>query len=87
MGAAGRPWGGVDLPARVWIDRGEWVDETPPAGALAPCDYDMGPLMAEFLGQVRAGGPSPISGPEIVRIQRLMDALYASATQGREVSL
>ena len=74
-------------PARVWIDRGEWVDETPPAGTLAPCDYDMGRLMAEFLGLARAGGPSPISGPEIVRIQRLMDALYASAAQGREVSL
>ena len=39
----------------------------------------MSRLMAEFLGRVRAGEPSPISGPEIVRIQRLMDALYASA--------
>jgi predicted dehydrogenase len=74
-------------PARVWIDRGEWVDETPPAGTLAPCDYDMGRMMAEFLGQAQAGGPSPISGAEIVRIQRLMDALYASAAQGREVIL
>ena len=73
-------------PLRVWADRGgRWVDETPPPGTLAPCDYDMGRLMAGFLERVRAGGPAPVSGPEIVRIQRLMDALYESARREREV--
>jgi predicted dehydrogenase len=75
-------------PLRVWADRGgRWVDETPPPGTLAPCDYDMGRLMAGFLERVRAGGPAPVSGPEIERIQRLMDALYESARQEREVVL
>jgi predicted dehydrogenase len=47
----------------------------------------MGRLMAGFLEHVRAGGPAPVSGAEIVRIQRLMDALYESAASGTEVKL
>jgi predicted dehydrogenase len=75
-------------PIRVWLDRGDaWVDDTPPPGALAPCDYHMERLIVGFLERVRAGGPSPVSGPEILRIQRLMDALYASMAEGREVSI
>lgn len=75
-------------PIRVWLHRdGRWSDDTPPAGTLAPCDYDMGRLMAGFLEQVQAGGPAPVSGPEITRIQRLMDALYQSAADGTEVKL
>lgn len=76
---------------RLWTDRiGEWADETPPPGTLVPCDYDMGRLISGFLECVRAGGPapaSPVSGEEILRIQRLMDALYESAAQGREVAV
>jgi len=73
-------------PLRLWTDRtGEWVDETPPLGTLAPCDYDMGRLISGFLECVRAGGPAPVSGGEILRTQRLMDALYESAAQGQEV--
>jgi predicted dehydrogenase len=73
-------------PVRVWLERdGQWVDDTPPAGTLAACDYDMSRLMAGFLEAVRAGGPSPVAGPEIVRLQRLMDALYRSADTGQEV--
>jgi predicted dehydrogenase len=75
-------------PIRVWLDRGDaWIDDTPPAGTLAPCDYKMERLIAGFLECVRDGRPSPVSGPEILRIQRLMDALYASMAQGREVAL
>jgi predicted dehydrogenase len=75
-------------PMRLWTDRtGAWRDETPPAGSLAPCDYDMTRLMTGFLQRVRDGGPSPVSGPAIVRIQRLMDALYESAARGTEVTL
>jgi predicted dehydrogenase len=75
-------------PLRVWLDRpGGWVDDTPPPGTLAPCDYRMERLVAEFLAAARAGGPPPVSGAEIVRIQRLMDALYASAARGAEVAV
>ena len=85
-GSCGATAGGVDLP-RPGVDRPRRVGgRDTPGGSAGPCDYDMGRMMAEFLGQVRAGGPSPISGPEIVRIQRLMDALYASAAQGREAT-
>lgn len=73
-------------PLRIWLDRdGKWVDGTPPPGTLAPCDYDMSRLIAGFLQRVAEGGPAPVSGPEILRIQRLMDALYESAASGREV--
>jgi predicted dehydrogenase len=75
-------------PIRLWTDRqGVWTDETPAAGVLAPCDYGMDRLMAGFLRQVRSAGPSPVAGAEILRIQRLMDALYASGAAGREVVL
>jgi predicted dehydrogenase len=75
-------------PIRVLLDNGsDWVDDTPPPGALAPCDWSQDRLIADFLRQVRAGGQAPVSGPEILRIQRLMDALYESAACGREVAL
>ena len=75
-------------PIRVVLDRGgEWVDDSPPAGTLRPCDYRMDRLMANFLTAVREGGPSPIAPDEILRIQRAMDALYLSADRGREVVL
>jgi predicted dehydrogenase len=75
-------------PVRVWLDRGDgWLDDTPPPGTLAACDYRMERLIDEFLAAVRAGGPAPVSGPEILRIQRLMDALYASMAAGREVAV
>jgi predicted dehydrogenase len=75
-------------PLRLYADGPEgWRDETPPPGSLAPCDYDMSRLMAGFLDRVRAGGPGPVSGAAIVRIQRLLDALYRSAATGREVDL
>lgn len=73
-------------PIRVWHDHGdEWIDATPPPGTLAPCDYRMERLITGFLQAVRAGEPAPVSGAEILRIQRLMDALYESATRGHEV--
>jgi predicted dehydrogenase len=75
-------------PIRVWLDRGdEWVDATPAPGTLAPCDYSMDRLIAGFLQAVRTGGPPPVTGAEILRIQTLMDALYASAASGREVAV
>ncbi|MCZ6675637.1 MAG: Gfo/Idh/MocA family oxidoreductase [Candidatus Poribacteria bacterium] len=75
-------------PIRVWLDRGdEWIDDTPVPGTLAPCDYRMERLIAGFLQAVRTGGKAPVSGAEILRIQRLMDALYASAACGHEVTV
>ena len=44
-------------------------------------------LYTAFLEAVRTGGPSPVPGPEILRIQRLMDALYESAARQREVQI
>ena len=75
-------------PIGVSLDRdGQWQDDTPAAGALTPCSYRMDRLMAAFLDAVRSGGPSPVSGEEILAIQRLMDVLYQSADAGREVNL
>ena len=44
-------------------------------------------LINDFLRAVREGEASPVAGEEIVRIQRLMDALYASAASGQEVAV
>jgi predicted dehydrogenase len=75
-------------PIRIWLDRGDaWLDDTPPPGSVAPCDYRMNRMIEGFLDRVRRGGPSPVSGDEILRIQRLMDALYQSMVTGREVEL
>ena len=75
-------------PIRILLDEGgKWVDDTPPAGSLEPCDYRMDRLMAHFLSAVRGGGPAPVAPGEILRIQRAMDALYLSADRGREVAL
>ena len=67
------------------VKDGSWIDAGPPPGALAPGGYGMERLYTAFLKAVRSGGPSPVPGPEIVRIQRLMDALYESAAREREV--
>ena len=53
----------------------------------APCDYDMTRLIHDFLRRAQSGARSPVGPDEILRIQRLMDALYASAASGREVAL
>ena len=44
-------------------------------------------LIHDFLRRAGSGTPSPVRPDEILRIQRLMDALYASAASGREVGL
>ena len=69
------------------VKDGAWIDDGPDPGALAPSDYGMERLYTAFLEAVRTGGPPPVPGPEIVRIQRLMDALYESAARQREVSV
>ena len=75
-------------PIRVQLDRGgQWIDDTPPSGTLAPCDYRMERLIAGFLQAVRAGDLAPVSSEEILRIQRLMDALYESAARSHEVAV
>ena len=67
------------------VKDGSWIDAGPPPGALAPGGYGMERLYTAFLKAVRNGGPSPVPSDEIVRMQRLMDALYESAALGREV--
>jgi predicted dehydrogenase len=75
-------------PIRVWLDRGGvWSDDTPRPGRLAACDYDMTRLIRDFLERARDGRPPPVAPDEILRIQRLMDGLYASVASGHEVAL
>ena len=73
-------------PINIKLDRdGQWLDDTPPAGALKPCDYAMDQLMLRFLEAVRGAAPVPVTRAEIRRLQKLMDALYASAARGHEI--
>ena len=75
-------------PIKIWLDGGEgWQDRTPEAGTLKPCDYDMKTLINGFLLAIREEKEVPVSGPEIIRIQRLIDALYESAACGFEVEI
>lgn len=72
-------------PFRILVDDGiDWIDRTP---TLPPTGFAMAPLMAGFLDRVRAGGPAPVSGAEILRIQATMDALYESDARRREVEV
>jgi predicted dehydrogenase len=76
------------LPLRLWRDTGDaWIDLTPPAGTLPPAPTGMTGLMDTFLAAVAAGAPAPVAGREIVALQRVIDALYESLRQGREVRL
>ncbi len=75
-------------PIGIWLDDGEtWRDNTPSEGAVKACDYDMRPLINGFLQAIREEEEAPVSGAEIIRIQRLMDALYQSAACGTEVEM
>ena len=75
-------------PVNVKLDRGgKWIDDTPPPGTLAPCDYTMDQLMIRFLDAIRSGAGPPVTADEVRRIQKLMDALYTSAAEKREVAL
>lgn len=75
-------------PMRVQLDRaGQWINDSPPSGSLTPCDYTMDQLMIRFLEAVRSGGKPPVTRGEIRRLQKLMDALYASAACGNEVTI
>jgi predicted dehydrogenase len=76
------------MPLEVWRDEGDaWVDATPNDGLLAPEPDGMAGLIHDFLSAVASGGPSPTRGPEIVAVQRVMDAIYRSVRSGREVLL
>ena len=75
-------------PLRLWLDEGDvWIERTPPPGALAPCGYGMERLIAAFLKAVRQGDRAPVASAEILCLQRLVDALYASSRCGREVAV
>jgi len=72
-------------PLKVLVDDGtDWLDQTP---ALPSVEFGMPDLMADFLERVRDGRPSLVTGPEILRIQAIMDALYESDKTGHEVAL
>ncbi|MCC6628698.1 MAG: Gfo/Idh/MocA family oxidoreductase [Chloroflexi bacterium] len=76
------------LPLRVWRDTGDaWVDLTPPAGTLPPAPTGMTGLMSAFLTAVGSGGPAPVAGREIVALQQIVDSVYVSLRQGREICL
>ena len=83
----GRGAASLSPPRLRTVRDGSWIDDGPPPGALAPSDYSMERLYTAFLEAVRTGGPAPVSGAEILRLQGLMDALYESAAKGREIPL
>ena len=75
-------------PINVKLDRdGQWVDDTPSPGTLAPCNYSMDQLMIRFLEAVRGHGDPPVTADQVRHIQKLMDALYTSAASGHEVTV
>jgi predicted dehydrogenase len=72
-------------PLKVLVDDGrDWIDRTP---TLPKDATGMPDLMADFLARVRDGRPALVTGPEILRIQGIMDALYESDRTGHEVAL
>lgn len=68
-----RPWEGVDAGRRVRVDAGE---------ADAYVDY-----VSEFVAAVRGEGEPPASADDAAAAVATLNALYASAAEGRRVSV
>ena len=83
--------------AQAWLDplairsetrRGEIVDVLP-AGTVSDVSFppSVAALLADVVGAVRDGRPPLVTGDEALVVQRIVDAIYASADAGREVTV
>jgi predicted dehydrogenase len=73
-------------PFRVVLERdGVPVDVTPETEADNDWDASVARGVTSVVDAVRAGTPPLVTPEEMLSIQRLIDAVYASAEQGREV--
>lgn len=75
-------------PFRVIVERdGEPVDVTPHERADNDWDASVARGVTAVVDAVRAGTPPLVTPEEMLTVQRLIDAVYASAERGREVVL
>jgi predicted dehydrogenase len=82
-GAAHRHVGGTyEFEARLWGDVGGGYGET----VLKKLPRDSSHLQ-DFVDAVRDDGPVPVDPRDALKVQKIIDALYLSATEGREVRL
>jgi predicted dehydrogenase len=81
--------GGARWPELEWVETdGEGVLST---GSIQSYDRNAHDGHANeftaFCAAVRAGGPSPVPAEDSLKVAKILDGIYASATAGREVVL
>jgi predicted dehydrogenase len=80
-GIAHRHVGGTyEFEARMWRDVGGAYGETaltklPPASSH----------LQDFVDAIRDDGPVPVDPRDALKVQKIIDALYVSAAEGREI--
>ena len=73
-------------PLRIFSAESEsWVDRV--HQNFAPAPWPQHAAVADFVRAVREGGQPRSTGEDGLRVQQVVDAIYASADSGREVSL
>ncbi len=82
-GAVHRHVGGTyTFEARLWGPRGDAFGETALSRVPRPSSH-----LEDFVRAVRGEGEVPVDPRQALTVQRIIDALYASADSGREVRL
>jgi predicted dehydrogenase len=75
-------------PLAVRLDDGKEARDVTPGADVVPQKrehYFLG-VVRDFLRAARTGEATCVEGPQMVQVQRLMDRLYESAREGREVA-
>jgi predicted dehydrogenase len=75
-------------PLAVRQDRdGTVVDRTPTNLPATSSGHYFLEVVRSFLQIARSGQPAVVTGPQMLQVQALIDGIYASASQQREISL
>ena len=73
-------------PLRIFkVEADAWVDLTPRNYAPVPSPH--GAAVADFVRAVREGTPPKAPAEDALRVQEVVEAIYASAESGTEVRL
>jgi predicted dehydrogenase len=70
-----------------WDGDGVVVDRTPPGVASAPEEHYFVGVVRDFCRAARTGEPGVITGPQMIQVQAVVDAMYRSARLGHEVGV
>lgn len=77
--------GGCDLdPLRIYREERGSLTDTSPAFIAGPKGVQEA-AVTDFIDAIREGKPVPVTGEEGLKVSRIIDALYKSSEEGKEV--